>query len=108
MVLDHFCVGDYCFGFSSEPVPGTEGKGKGRNKNPKTRYIKEWDEIAWVIKIFYWFVVERRSLRWIARELNRLGAPEGSSRDNAALASPTRGGPFEQSEVYRLVALGRK
>ena len=75
MVLDHFCVGDYCFGFSSEPVPGTEGKGKGRNKNPKTRYIKEWDEIAWVIKIFYWFVVERRSLRWIARELNRLGAP---------------------------------
>lgn len=58
VVLDHFCVGDYCFGFSSEPVPGTEGKGKGRNKNPKTSYIKEWDEAAWIVKIFYWFVVE--------------------------------------------------
>ncbi len=30
VVLDHYCGGDYCFGFSSEPVPGTEGKGRGR------------------------------------------------------------------------------
>ncbi|MEX2309734.1 MAG: recombinase family protein [Pirellulales bacterium] len=76
VVLDHYCVGDYCFGFSSEPVPGAEGKGNGRNKKPKTKYIKKWDEIEWVIKIFYWFTVERRPLRWIARELNRLGAPK--------------------------------
>ena len=26
VVLDHLCVGDYCFGYSSEPVPGTEGQ----------------------------------------------------------------------------------
>ena len=76
VVLDNFCVGDYCFGFASEPVAGPERRGKGRNKKSKTRYIKEWDEVAWVVKIFYWFVVERRSIRWIARELNRLGAPK--------------------------------
>jgi len=75
VVLNGFCVGDYCFGFSSTPVPGTEGQGKGRNKSPKTRYTVNLDESAWVGKIFYWFVEERRSLRWIARELNRLGAP---------------------------------
>jgi site-specific DNA recombinase len=76
VVLDQLCVGDYCFGFASEPVPGTEGQGKGRNKKPKTNYIILWAEADWVRKIFNWFVVERQSLRWIARELNRLGAPK--------------------------------
>lgn len=76
VVLDQYCVGDYCFGYCSEPVPGTESKGKGRNKSPKTRYIVEWNNAGWVVKIFYWFVEDRQSLRWIARELNRLGAPK--------------------------------
>jgi hypothetical protein len=76
VVLDHYCVGDYCFGFGSEPVPGTEGMRRGRNRHPKTKYVKKWGEIEWVIRIFYWFTVENKSLRWIARELNRLGAPK--------------------------------
>jgi DNA invertase Pin-like site-specific DNA recombinase len=76
VVLDHFCVGDYCFGYGSEPVPGTENRGKGRNKKCKTKYIIKWDEVEWVIKIFFWFTIDRRSLRWIARELNKAGAPK--------------------------------
>jgi len=67
VVLDMLCVGDYCFGFSSEPVPGTESQRKGRNKKPKTTYVIEWGEVEWVIKIFYWYVWEKKSLRWIAR-----------------------------------------
>jgi site-specific DNA recombinase len=32
VVLDRLCVGDYCFGFASEPVVGSEGQGKRRIK----------------------------------------------------------------------------
>ena len=31
---------------------------------------------AWVLRIFHWFVVERRSIRAITRELNGLNAPK--------------------------------
>ena len=87
-MLDQYCVGDYCFGFSSEPVPGTEGKGKGRNKQPKTRYIIEWNEVGWVVKIFYWFVIERRPLRWIAARTESIWCAEGSPLDNPPLVPP--------------------
>lgn len=76
VVLDGFAVGDHCFGYDSDPVPGTEGKGKGRSKEPKRGYIIRWSEMQWVLSIFVWFVEERKSLRWIARELNRFGAPK--------------------------------
>ena len=76
LVLDNFCVGDYCFGFSSEPIPGSESLRRGRNPKPMKRYIIEPTEAAWVQMIFHWFTQEKRSLRWIAAELNRRGAPK--------------------------------
>jgi DNA invertase Pin-like site-specific DNA recombinase len=74
-VLAGLSVGDYCFGFTSVPVSGSE-QGRGRNARPRMVYAKDQETAAWVVRIFHWFVVERRGLRWIARELNRLGAPK--------------------------------
>lgn len=75
-VLAQFSVGDYRFGYTSVPVPGTESARKGRNALPRKAYAIDDDTSAWVLRIFHWFVKERRSLRWIARELNRRGAPK--------------------------------
>ncbi len=75
VILDGLCVGDCCFGYSSVPIPGSE-QGRSRNRKPKKQYEINKITAHWVIRIFYWFVVERRTLRWIARELNRLGAPK--------------------------------
>lgn len=75
-VLAGFSVGDYCFGFSSAPIPGSEQGRRGRNARPRRLYVVDAGTAAWVARIFHWFVHERRSLRWITRELNRLHAPK--------------------------------
>lgn len=76
LVLDGHCVGDFCFGYSSEPIPGSELQRGGRNAKPQKRYVVDLEKAEWVAKIFNWFVHETRSIRWITRELNRLGAPK--------------------------------
>lgn len=75
-VLAGLSVGDYCFGYTSAPVPGTEQGRRGRNTKPRKMYIIDAATAPWVARIFRWFVHERQSVRWIARELNRLGAPK--------------------------------
>jgi DNA invertase Pin-like site-specific DNA recombinase len=75
-VLAGHCVGDYCFGFKSTPIPGSEQGRRGRNAKPRMTYMIDERTAPWVIRIFHWFVVDKRSIRWIARELNRLGAPK--------------------------------
>ena len=75
-VRSGFCVGDYCFGFKSVPVPGTEKGRRGRKAKPRMVYAIDEETAVWVLRIFYWFVCEGRSLRWIARELNKRGAPK--------------------------------
>jgi len=75
-VLAGFAVGDHCFGFSSVPIPGSEQGRRGRNPKPRKTYVIDPETAAWVPRIFNWFVRERRSLRWIMRELNRLRAPK--------------------------------
>jgi DNA invertase Pin-like site-specific DNA recombinase len=75
-VLAGWCIGDYRFGYKSEPIPGSESTRRGRNAKPRMTYVIEDSEAAWVIRIYHWFVIERRSLRWITRELNRRGAPK--------------------------------
>jgi DNA invertase Pin-like site-specific DNA recombinase len=75
-VLAGWSVGDYCFGYASEPIPGSEKGRRGRNAKPRKLYIINPLTATWVARIFHWFVHEGRSLRWIARELNRLGAPK--------------------------------
>ncbi len=75
-LLEGFSVGDGCFGYTSAPVAESETGRRGRNAKPHKIYVIDPDHAAWVKQIFHWFVVERRSLRWITRELNRLGAPK--------------------------------
>jgi site-specific DNA recombinase len=75
-IANRFSNGDFCFGYSTEPVPGTETTRRGRHRKPRMRYVIDPAEAEWVRRIFHWYVVERRSLRWITRELNRLKAPK--------------------------------
>lgn len=75
-VEDGFSVGDYCFGYSSEPVEGTQSSRRGRNAKPRMRYVIDPTEAAWVQKIFHWFVVERQSITWMVKQLNAQNAPK--------------------------------
>ena len=75
-ILDDYGVGDYCLGFTSEPIPGSEQGRRGRNAKPRTRYAIDPETSQWVRRIFHWFVIERREIAWIVRELNRLNAPK--------------------------------
>ena len=71
-----FSNGDYCFGYTSVPVAGSEQTRRGRYARPRRTYAIDPQQAEWVRQIFTWFVQERRSLSWITRELNRLGAPK--------------------------------
>ena len=75
-VLAGYSVGDHCFGYTSVPIPGSELGRRGRDAKPRKTYALDAETAVWVARIFHWFVQERRTLRWIARELNRLGAPK--------------------------------
>ncbi len=74
IVLAGFAVGDHCFGFSTEEVPGTAGRG--RNAKPRKTYVIDLAQAEVVDKIFRWFVEERRSIRWIVRRLNHMKSPK--------------------------------
>ncbi|WP_166821987.1 recombinase family protein [Thalassoroseus pseudoceratinae] len=75
-ILAGFSAGDYCFGYTSKPVPGSENQRGGRNAKPRKVYVIDSSQAEWVVRIFDWFVVENRSIRWITRELNKLEAPK--------------------------------
>jgi DNA invertase Pin-like site-specific DNA recombinase len=76
VVLAGFSVGDMCFGYASVPVEGSEANRRGRRPKPRMRYIIDDEQARWVGRIFQWFAIEKRSMRWIARELTRQGAPK--------------------------------
>ncbi len=75
-VLAGFSAGDYCFGYTSVPVPGSEQGRRGRHAKPRKTYVICEETMPWVVRVFNWFVREKRSLRWITTELNRLSAPK--------------------------------
>lgn len=75
-VLANFSIGDHCFGYTSIAIPGSEQGRRGRKAKPRKMYVIDPETAPWVQRVFFWFVRERRSLRWIARELNRLQAPK--------------------------------
>ena len=75
-ILNDWSAGDWCFGYGSEPIPGTENGRRGRHPRPRMRVIINEDHAKWVRLIFHWFVDERRTLDWIARELGRQQAPK--------------------------------
>jgi len=76
VVLNDWSVGDWCFGYGSEPIPGSEKARRGRNPRPRMRVIINAEHARWVKQIFDWFVVEKMTLDRIARELTKLDAPK--------------------------------
>jgi DNA invertase Pin-like site-specific DNA recombinase len=75
-VLKDWSVGDWCFGYRSEPIPGSETGRRGRHPKPRMRVVVDEELAEWVRTIFRWFVEERRSLDGIARALTQQGAPK--------------------------------
>ncbi|MFO1004667.1 MAG: recombinase family protein [Planctomycetaceae bacterium] len=69
-------VGDWCFGYGSEPIPDSELSRKGKNPKPRKRYVVNEVQAAWVRSVFDWFVRERRPIRWIVRQLNHQRVPK--------------------------------
>ncbi len=83
-VLGGYSVGQWCFGYASEPVPGTESGRRGRNAKPRRRVVVAEGDAEWVRRIFRWFVIDRRPMAWIARELTRMGCPKDHRSRKAA------------------------
>ena len=75
-VLNDWSVGDWCLGYASEPIPDSEKARRGRHPKPRKRVVIHEEHAAWVRRVFQWFVEEKKSLDWIARELTRLNAPK--------------------------------
>ena len=75
-VLAGFAVGDHCFGYKTMPIKGSESTRRGKNAKPRMSYQIDPVTSTWVVRMFYWFVRDHRSLRWITRELNRRRAPK--------------------------------
>jgi site-specific DNA recombinase len=74
-LLNGHSVGDLAYGYGSVPIPGVETHRRGRDERPPKKYVINETEATWVRRIFDWFVRERRSIRWIVCELNRVKAP---------------------------------
>ncbi|MCA9055131.1 MAG: recombinase family protein [Planctomycetaceae bacterium] len=72
-IANDYSVGDWCFGYSSQPVEGSNAGRRGRHAKPRMCYVINEAEAEWVRTIFRWFVVERRSIGWIVRSLNQAG-----------------------------------
>jgi len=75
-VLEGLSAGDLCLGYTSEPVPGTENGKRGRKRRPRMQVKKVPEMVRWVLQIFIWFAVERKSMHWIADELTRGKVPK--------------------------------
>ncbi len=76
LVRNSFSVGDWCFGYGSEPVPGSESARRGRNAKTRMQYVIVKDQAEWVKRVFNWFVTDRRPLDWIVRELTNRSVPK--------------------------------
>lgn len=82
IVLALLCVGDYCFGYRSEPISGSESTRRGRNPRPRKVYVLCPETSAWVERIFVWFGVDNWTISEIARELTRLRVPKDHRSTN--------------------------
>lgn len=67
-----FSVGDWCFGYHSEVIPGQENTSRFKRGKPRKRVVIHPVQTEMVRQVFYWFVREKRSINWIARELTKL------------------------------------
>jgi len=75
-ILNDWSNGDWCLGFGSEPIAGSEVGRRGRNPKPRKRLVINRDRAEWVVWMFQRFFVDGWSLGRITRELTRRGAPK--------------------------------
>jgi site-specific DNA recombinase len=75
-ILNDWSSGDWCFGYGSEPIPGSEAGRRGRLPRPRMRVIINADHAAWVQQIFQWFVIDGWTIDRITRELTKRNAPK--------------------------------
>ncbi len=75
-VLNDNSVGDWCLGYRTDPIPGSETARQGRRPKPRMRIFVRDEHANWIRRVFRWFVLDGRSVLGIARELGRLGAPK--------------------------------
>jgi DNA invertase Pin-like site-specific DNA recombinase len=47
-VLNDYSVGDWCLGYASEPIPGSEAGRRGRHPKPRMRVVIRDDHAIWV------------------------------------------------------------
>jgi DNA invertase Pin-like site-specific DNA recombinase len=83
-IANDFSIGDWCYGYTSEVIPGQENDVRAKNGKPRKRLVIKEAEAEIVRQIFHWFVEERRSVRWIARELTR----KGITKDHRSTTGP--------------------
>jgi site-specific DNA recombinase len=76
-VLDDGSAGDFSFGYESYFLDPNWSESTRRGPKPKKGVRIFEAEARWVRQVFVWFVVELRSIGWIARELSRLGVDKG-------------------------------
>lgn len=81
-LLSLYSVGDYPFGYTSEPDPSGASRTFRGLKIPKRIYAINNEEAVWVKRIFGWFVSENRSLQWIVHKLNESEAPRDHRATN--------------------------
>ncbi|MCA9014768.1 MAG: recombinase family protein, partial [Planctomycetaceae bacterium] len=75
-LMQGYSVGDWCFGYGSEPVPRSEQSRAGRNSKPRMVYVINEEHAKWVNQIFTWFVDKGFSIGQIVRQLNQQNAPK--------------------------------
>ena len=75
-VLHDYSVGHWCFGYGSEPIPGSEHGRRGRRPRPRMRVVVDAGQAGWVRQIFAWFVDDGWSVNRIAKELTARSAPK--------------------------------
>ena len=82
-IAEDYSVGDTCYGFGSEPVPGSERSRRGGGYRPRMRYVIDPITAKWVRQIFHWFVVDKWNISQIVRELNKTRAPKPKKKKNS-------------------------
>lgn len=76
-IHDGYSVGDWVYGYTSEPAPADQQRRLIKNTKPLMVYVIHEEESKWVRQIFRWYAEEGRSITWITRELNRLQVDTG-------------------------------
>ena len=94
-ILDDGSAGDFPFGYESYYLDPNWTEASRRGPKPKKGIRIFEPEARWVRQVFSWFVEERKSIGWIARQLTILGVGKGHN--------PTKHG-WHHQQVRRMLS----